>query len=120
MESLRVSRRGLLGSVSVSSALLATNRLSFRALASDATPEPAYTPTIEPSQFVATIDNPFLPYSPGTLFIYDGTKDNEKQHNEVLVTGDTKTIMGVSCTVVQDRVWDADGALLESTLDWYA
>lgn len=119
MERLCISRRRFLAGVGVSSALLATHRHSFRALASDATPEPAYTPTIEPGNFVATIDNPFYPLIPGTLFVYEGTKDDVKQRNEVLVTSETKTIMGIPCVVVQDRVWEEE-TLLESTLDWYA
>ena len=119
MERMSLHRRALLGGVATASAMLAVNRSGFRALASDATPAAAYTPTIVPGNFVPTIDNPFLPLIPGTLFIYDGMKDNRKMHNEMLATSDTKTIMGVPCVVVQDRVWE-EGTLIESTLDWYA
>jgi hypothetical protein len=49
----------------------------------------------------------------------DGTKEGEKQHNEVTVTGDTKTVMGVTCVVVLDRVLVND-VITEETFDWYA
>ena len=34
------------------------------------------------------------------------------------MTNQTKVILGVTCTVVDDKVW-LDGELIEATLDWY-
>lgn len=56
---------------------------------------------------------------PGTTFILDGTKEGEKQHNEVTVTNDTKTVMGVTCVVIHDVVF-VDGEVMEETFDWYS
>jgi hypothetical protein len=80
---------------------------------------PAAGPTIEPANFVRTIDNPYLPLKPGTTFVYEGTKEGQPQGDEVQVTHETKTILGVDCVVVRDRV-TAEGKLLEDTRDWYA
>lgn len=79
----------------------------------------AYTPTIDPANFVATINNRYLPLQPGTTFVYEGTSDGAQQRNEVVVTDQTKMILGVRCVVVHDTV-SQDGTLIEDTLDWYA
>jgi hypothetical protein len=70
---------------------------------------------IDPADFVAGVDNPYWPLVPGTTFIYEG--DGERIVVEV--KGETKTILGVPCMVVRDRVW-AEGELVEDTADWYA
>ena len=41
------------------------------------------------------------------------------ESNQVYVTGETKTILGVETTVVRDVNWD-EGVLVEDTFDWYA
>jgi len=51
--------------------------------------------------------------------VYEGTKDGAPQRNEVTVTRDTKTIVGVRCVVVHDVVTE-EGNLVEKTFDWYA
>jgi hypothetical protein len=77
-------------------------------------------PTMPPaSDFVGEIDNPYLPLEPGTTFVYRGTRDGEPERNKVVVTHDTKTILGVRATVVFDRVW-VSGQLEEKTFDWVA
>ncbi len=38
----------------------------------------------------------------------------------MVVTNQTKTILGVTNTVVLDTVWDEDDELVEETYDWYA
>jgi hypothetical protein len=73
-----------------------------------------YEVTIEPASFVQDIDNPFLPFSAGAKFVFDGA-----EHVVVEVLPDRKVIISVSATVVRDRVFE-DGALIEDTLDWYA
>jgi hypothetical protein len=73
-----------------------------------------YVQTINPADFVAVVDNPFLPFEPGMKWVYDGD-----EHNEVTVLPDTKLILGVAATVVHDQVF-SDGVLAEDTLDYYA
>lgn len=78
-----------------------------------------YAPVIEPSAFVADIDNPFLPLTPGSRWVYEGEEDGESERVEVLVTDERREVMGVSTVVVQDRVFQ-DGELVEDTADWFA
>ena len=69
--------------------------------------------------FVARIDNPFMPLEPGTVFVYRGEEDGEPQVDRIHVTHETKTILGVRCTVVKDSVFVGD-QLVEATEDWFA
>lgn len=78
-----------------------------------------YRPEIEPADFVETIDNPYLPLTPGSKWVYEGTGDGETEHVEVVVTDDRKEVRGVSAIVVRDTV-TVDGELVEDTLDWFA
>jgi hypothetical protein len=79
----------------------------------------AYDSEIDPADFVAQVDNPFLPLTPGTTFIYEGKTEEGSERIEVNVASDTKVILGVACTIVRDRVW-VDDELVEDTFDWYA
>jgi hypothetical protein len=81
--------------------------------------EETYNPTIDPANFVATIDNQYSPLTPGTTFIYQGQKEGSNQRTEVYVSHQTKQILGVTCIEVRDTV-SIDGNLAEATLDWYA
>ena len=78
-----------------------------------------YDGEINPADFVAQIDNPFLPFTPGTTLIYEGETEDGSERIEVNVTNETKVILGVTCTVVRDRVW-VDDELVEDTFDWFA
>ena len=78
-----------------------------------------YAPTIDPARFSDQVTNPYFPLTPGTTYVYEGTADGTPQHNEVVVTRDTKTILGVTCVVVHDTVSE-DGSVVEDTFDWYA
>ena len=73
-----------------------------------------YEVTIDPADFVAVIDNPFMPLKPGTKVSFDGA-----ERIEITISTETKTILGVPTTVVRDQVF-TDGELAEDTLDWYA
>ena len=81
--------------------------------------EDPYDPVIDPANFVATIDNPYMPLTPGTTFIYEGNTAEGFEHQEFTVTSNTRVILGVTCTEVHDTV-TLDGALIEDTLDWFA
>lgn len=78
-----------------------------------------YRPEIDPANFVEVIDNPYLPLIPGTELSYEGVSDGERETEEFVVTGDTKDVMGVTTTVVLDRVY-IGGELAEETYDWFA
>ena len=79
---------------------------------------------IDPANFVSPAEaaanpNPFFPLIPGTKYFYEGESDGVPTSNEVFVTRDTKTIIGVNTTVVHDQVFE-NGKLVEDTSDWYA
>jgi hypothetical protein len=79
----------------------------------------AYDPKIDPAKFSATVTNPYLPYKPGTTWVYDGTKDGAPEHVVVKMTNQTKTVLGVKCVVISDIV-TTNSTLAEKTTDWYA
>jgi hypothetical protein len=78
----------------------------------------AYHPLIDASTFSATVDNPWFPLKPGTIFVYVGVKDGEASRDIYEVTHDSKVIDGVPCVVVHDRLY-IGGRLEEETLDYY-
>lgn len=101
---------------------LQLSRISARHTAArDATPSPMpdYHPIIDPANFGARVDNPYMPLIPGTVLTYAGTSDGESQQNVVAITTDIKMITGVACVVVRDQVFAGDD-LLEDTFDWFA
>src|SRR5262249_3649313 len=63
-----------------------------------------YHPAIDPAHFQTKVDNPYFPLVPGTTMKYVETSDGRTSENEVTVTHDTKTIIGVKCLVVHDVV----------------
>jgi hypothetical protein len=69
--------------------------------------------------FVRTVDNPWFPLKPGSVWRYRGVKDGKASRDIVRVTGPTKTILGVRTTAVSDRLF-LSGKLEERTTDWYA
>jgi hypothetical protein len=78
-----------------------------------------YQPGIDPANFQATIDNPYYPLVPGTTYVYVETARGERSESEIVVTHETKQIMGVECVVVHDVV-TANGAVAEETDTWIA
>ena len=72
-----------------------------------------------PGNFVRTITNPYLPYRPGSVWVYTGVKDGQSQRDVVRVTHRTRMIMGVKTTAVSD-IATHGGKVLEATTDWYA
>lgn len=79
-----------------------------------------YAPELDPADFVATIDNLYLPLTPGRRWTYEETNgDGETEHIEVVVTDQTREIQGITATVVRDTV-TLDGLLVEDTFDWFA
>jgi len=100
----------LLGAV----ALIATSGISKTA---ESPAAPTHPPG--PAGFAARVNNPWFPLRPGTTYVYHGVKDGQPSRDVFTVTMATKTIQGVSCTVVSDRLY-LRGRLHERTEDWYA
>ena len=76
------------------------------------------TAHIDPHAFTVHVDNPWFPLKPGTKYLYTGVKDGKPSREILSVTHETRTIEGVPCVVVQDRLW-IEGRLGERTTDWY-
>jgi len=72
-----------------------------------------------PAHFTTTIDNPFLPFVPGTRMVYRSTDAGETGREVVRVTHRTRLVDGVRVRVVRDRAY-VGGELVEDTRDWYA
>src|SRR5262249_59488053 len=79
----------------------------------------ACTPQFDPTNFVTVVDNQYFPLPIGRTWVYDGVKDGQSQIDTVIVTNQTKVILGVTATVVSD-VATHDGTVLERTSDYYA
>ena len=88
--------------------------------------EGRYDPPFEPRLFDRnfarlTQPNRYYPLGIGNRWEYwTGTAGSQTESNVVEVQRDTKLIDGVTCIVVRDLVYEADGVLKEATDDWYA
>jgi hypothetical protein len=71
------------------------------------------------SDFVRTIDNPWFPLVRGRSWVSMGVKDGKPTVDTYTVTGQTKQIMGVTASVIRDRL-TTHGRVIEATWDWYA
>ncbi len=78
-----------------------------------------YHPELDPADFVAVIDHPYLPFQAGSTWVYEGESEGEKERIEIVVLEERKEIIGISATIVRDTVYVGD-ELVEDTLDWYA
>jgi hypothetical protein len=119
--------RWLLTTVTVALALglaslpLACDGYGDEAEALPALPSPSALTDLDPANFVAHIDNPYWPMTPGARWVYRETDaDGTEQRVEATVTNDTRTIQGITATVVHDVVTTEDDQLIEDTYDWYA
>ncbi len=71
---------------------------------------------VDPLEIGNTVTpNPWFPLVQGNRWLYAG----EGESIEVVVTGETKLIDGVTCVVVIDTASE-DGVVVEITRDWYA
>jgi hypothetical protein len=78
-----------------------------------------YDPVIDPANFVQGVTNPYFPLPPGRTLVYEGQTADGFEHDEFIITHETKVILGVTCIQVHDLVY-LDGVLTEDTLDWFA
>ena len=69
--------------------------------------------------FSAHVTNPWFPLKPGAVYTYQGVKDGKPSREVLRVAHRTKTIQGVPCVVVDDRLY-VEGHLAERTNDWYS
>jgi hypothetical protein len=74
---------------------------------------------VDRRMFTTKIDNSWLPLRPGTTLTYEGVKEGKPQRDVVAVTQRTRTVDGVRCVVVDDRV-SSGGRPSERTADYYA
>ena len=79
----------------------------------------SYSPSIDPANFVTSVDNRYWPLKPGTGFHYQGVRGRTPQTDDEVVTRQTRRILGVRSTVVRDTVSE-HGRAVERTFDWYA
>jgi len=78
-----------------------------------------YDPVIDPANFISGVNNPYFPLPPGRTLVYEGQTSEGFEHDEFIITHETKVILGVTCVQVHDIVF-RDGVLAEDTLDWFA
>lgn len=85
------------------------------------TKDNSYNPAILASNFSnpTALTNPYFPIQVGKKYIYEGQTEDGFERIEIELTSQTKTVMGIACAVVRDRVW-VDKVLVEDTDDWYA
>jgi hypothetical protein len=78
-----------------------------------------YSVEIHPQGFVETIDNPYMPFTPGSSWRLEGMTEDGREVDTITVTDQTREVMGVTTTVVRDVV-KLEGSLVEKTWDWFA
>jgi hypothetical protein len=76
-------------------------------------------PLFDPVGCTSVVDNPYFPLRPGTILIYETRTGKTTEVDTVVVTRETRTILGVTALVVRDRTY-RDGKLVEESFDWYA
>jgi hypothetical protein len=76
---------------------------------------------LDPADFTAEIDNPYMPLATGNRWVYTESAAGEPDQRIVVeVTDDMKTIAnGIEALVVRDTATE-DGEPVEVTDDWYA
>jgi hypothetical protein len=77
------------------------------------------TPMPPASSFSTRVDNQWFPLRPGSRYLYTGVKDGKPSRDVMIVMHQTKTIIGVPCVAVSDRLY-LRGRLEERTTDWYS
>lgn len=103
--------------------LMAASILSLTACKKDSirTIDSTYKPDVNPSKFTnsTNISNPYFPVTAGKKYIYEGQTQDGLEHIEEQRLNSTKTIMGITCIVVNFKAY-LNGTLIEEAWDWYA
>lgn len=81
----------------------------------------AYNPDLSPSNFTnpTNITNPYLPFAAGKTYVFESQTEGGKERGEITRLPITRIVQGITCIVVNDKVWLND-VLIEDTDDWYA
>jgi hypothetical protein len=83
------------------------------------------TPTINPADFSATIDNPLFPLSTTSYKVFEGTETDPDTGEVVIprlesrVLPEKTRVAGVEVLILEERAY-ADGQLIELALDYFA
>ena len=102
----------------MSKRIVLTTMIVFAAIAAILLPAAARSRPPD-SAFSARVDNQWFPLLPGTRYLYNGIKDGRASREILTVTHQIRTIDGVPCVVVRDRLF-VRGHLAERTTDWYS
>jgi hypothetical protein len=78
-----------------------------------------YNPELLPDNFTDDVTNINFPLIPGAVLSYTSQTAEGVETSTTTVLSETKTILGITCTIVHDVVM-LDGVLIEDTHDWYA
>ncbi len=76
------------------------------------------SPSPDPADFVAGVDNPWFPLPVAATWVYASTADGHTV--TVTVPGETRPVAGVETTVVRSVTTDATGETVAGTDRWYA
>jgi hypothetical protein len=79
-----------------------------------------YSVEIDPQGFAETIDNPYMPFTPGSTWRLEGKTEDGVEIDTITVLDDTRKVMGVTTTVVKDVVKLRGEGVVEKTWDWFA
>jgi len=72
-----------------------------------------------PLGWAKAVDHPYFPLHPGTRLMYKTRAGAHTGTDTVTVLHMTKTVMGITATIVRDRTYE-NGKLAEDSSDWYA
>jgi hypothetical protein len=82
-------------------------------------PPPMHPGSITSADFVAVIDNPYLPLIPGTSLVYEGRGEDGLEYIEFKILPETRQVMGITATIMEETAY-ADGELEEHTFHRFA
>lgn len=98
--------------------LLAAALLAPPAVSADPKPRD-WNPSIDPANFVGTVDNQYFPLPVGRTLKYRGNTKDGIETLEIEVMSRSKTILGVRATVVVER-HALNGQTVEISENWFA
>ncbi|RHW28855.1 hypothetical protein D0Z08_03150 [Nocardioides immobilis] len=78
------------------------------------------SPSLDPADFVASIDNQWLPLALGSEWKYRATSGGELARITVTVLDETREVQGVAATVVLSEVVNQRGRVVDQTREWFA
>jgi len=67
----------------------------------------SYNPEILAANFTSStvFTNPYFQLEPGKKYIYEGQTSDGFEHIEITLLSTTRSVMGIACAVVSDKVW---------------